>query len=64
MNSSEIFLETQRIGAALRVTAIDAVTGTEIVFQAPATTSCASLQALAANKLRYVIKKQKENPAG
>jgi hypothetical protein len=57
MPASEIIVETQRIGASLRVAAVDVATGTEVVFQAPATASRASIDRLAANKLRYVMRK-------
>jgi hypothetical protein len=57
MPAGEIIIETQRIGAILRVAAVDVATGTEVVFQAPATASRASIERLAANKLRYVMRK-------
>jgi hypothetical protein len=57
MPASEIIVETQRIGASLRVAAVDVATGTEVVFQAPATASRASIDRLAASKLRYVLNK-------
>lgn len=60
MALSEIFLEIQRIGALVRVCAIDAETGTEVYFQAPASAERADLMLLAKNKLRYVLKKQAE----
>lgn len=57
MPSDEIIIETQRIGAILRVAAVDVATGTEVVFQAPATATRESIQRLAASKLRYVMTK-------
>jgi hypothetical protein len=51
----EIIVETQRVGASLRVAAVDVATGTEIVFQAPVTASRAAIDRLAADKLRYVM---------
>jgi len=57
MPAGEIIIETQRIGAILRVAAVDVATGTEVVFQAPATATRASIERLAANKLRYVMSK-------
>jgi predicted acylesterase/phospholipase RssA len=57
MASNEILMEVHRYGTILRVTAVDAATGTEIVFQAPASSSKAALQNLAASKLRYVLSK-------
>jgi hypothetical protein len=57
MPAGEIIIETQRIGAALRVAAVDVATGTEVVFQAPISATRASINRLAANKLRYVMNK-------
>lgn len=53
----EIIMEIQRIGSILRVYAIDAETGTEAVFQAPASTDSFDLKALAERKIRYVLRK-------
>jgi hypothetical protein len=55
--ADEIIIETQRIGAILRVVAVDVATGTEVTFQAPTWASRASINRLAANKLRYVMRK-------
>jgi len=60
MSSEEIFIETRRIGGTLRVTAIHADSGTEAVFQAPASTGREELQRLAASKLRYVMSKKQD----
>ena len=57
MPSGEIIIEIQRIGAILRVAAVDVATGTEVTFQAPASATRASIDRLAANKLRYVMSK-------
>jgi MinD-like ATPase involved in chromosome partitioning or flagellar assembly len=57
MPSGEIIVEIQRIGAILRVAAVDVATGTEVTFQAPASATRASIDRLAANKLRYVMSK-------
>ena len=59
MATGEILMETRRIGVFLRVTAIDADSGTEVVFQAPSYSSKVALQRLAATKLRYVMEKAK-----
>jgi hypothetical protein len=58
MPQGEIIIETQRIGAILRVAAVDVATGTEVVFQAPITASRISIQRLAASKLQYVMRKR------
>ena len=57
MPPDEIIIEIQRIGAILRVAAVDVATGTEVVFQAPASASRIAIDRLAADKLRYVMKK-------
>lgn len=54
----EILVESRRFGAILRVTAVDSVTGTEIVFQAPQTTPPESIRAMAFAKMSYVLKKK------
>jgi hypothetical protein len=58
MASIEILIEIKRIGAIVRVSAIETESGTEVIFQAPASTSSADLKKLASNKLRYVMKKE------
>ena len=57
MPPDEIIIEIQRIGAILRVAAVDVATGTEVTFQAPTWASRLSIHRLAANKLRYVLRK-------
>lgn len=44
----------------MRVSAVDPVSLTEVVFQAPASTSQHRIKELAAQKLRYVIEKKKK----
>ena len=61
MSSGEILIEIHRVGGILRVAAVDVASGTEVVFQAPASTGHAALQQLAANKLRYVREKAAQN---
>jgi predicted acylesterase/phospholipase RssA len=55
----EVIFEYTRIGNSIRVTAVDAETGTEVVFQAPTGTPTSDLQKMAVNKLKYVMGKQK-----
>jgi hypothetical protein len=57
MPPGEIIIEIQRIGAILRVAAVDVATGIEVTFQAPASATRASIDRLAASKLRYVMNK-------
>lgn len=55
---SEIFIETRRIGNLMFVTAVDAESGLEVSFQAPATAGKEHITLLARNKLRYVKDKR------
>ena len=57
MPPDEIIIEIQRIRGILRVAAVNVATGTEVVFQAPASASRLAINRLAANKLRYVMRK-------
>jgi hypothetical protein len=58
---SEVIFEQVRIGSLVRVTAIDAATGTEVVTQGPASARPHELQRLALAKLAYVLKKKSGN---
>lgn len=53
----EILYEFQRVGAYLKVTAIDAATGREVCVSGPARGSRELLTRTAAAKLRYVIER-------
>ena len=57
--SREAIIECTQVGNSVRVTAIDAETGTEVTFQAPLTASPAHMKQTAINKLKYVMAKQK-----
>lgn len=54
----EVYFEMARIGAYLKVTAIDSVTGVEVSVVGPATGSQAQLRATALKKLNYVLSKR------
>ncbi len=54
----QAYIETHRVGNVMQVKAIDAATGTEISFQAPANTPRSTIERLAVSKLMYVLKKQ------
>ena len=56
--SREILIEYAQVGNAVRVTAVDAATGTEVTFQAPATASQSDLNRMAVSKLKYVMGKK------
>jgi hypothetical protein len=57
----EVIFEYVHVGNSVRVTAVDAVTGTEIVLQAPANLSAGDMQRLALRKLDYVLKKREKS---
>lgn len=56
---SEIYIEFKQIGQYIKVTAIDSVTGMEASIVGDAKASQAELKRLAAQKLKYVLEKQK-----
>lgn len=55
-----ILFQIIRIGNAVKVIAVDEVTGTEISLIAPANTPLVSLKAAAKKKLAYVMNKNKQ----
>lgn len=55
MSQHEILIETRQFGHSLRVTAVDAATGTEVVFQTPLSANPIQIKRLAADKMRYVM---------
>lgn len=54
----EVYFEIIQFGATSKVTAIDSVTGTEVVIQGPTSLGPHSLKATALAKLKYVLSKQ------
>jgi hypothetical protein len=56
----EIFLEIHTIDKALRITAVDAQTGMEVVFSAPAYMARERINELALAKLSYRIRLERE----
>ncbi|MGE3624514.1 MAG: serine hydroxymethyltransferase [Bdellovibrionales bacterium] len=55
----EVLFEYVPAGNSMRVTAVDADSGMEVVVQAPLSLSQADMQKLAMNKLVYVMGKRK-----
>lgn len=53
----EIYFEFVAIGNAVKVTAIDSLTGREVSTMGPASASQADLQQLAMQKLRMLLKR-------
>jgi len=60
----EVLFEFTRIGQTVRVTAIDAETGTEAVIQGSATMPPHTLQKTALAKLDYVMGKKSQSKGG
>jgi hypothetical protein len=55
----EVLYELHRVGSAVRVTAVDPVTGTEITMIGDPRVGEAALKRLARQKLDYVLAKQR-----
>jgi hypothetical protein len=55
MNGREILFETVQLGNLLKVTAIDAATGTEATVVGRAAGAVAALRGLALRKLTYLL---------
>lgn len=60
MAQRETIFEFHRVGAYMRVTAMDTATLTEVTISGPATATQEQLQSLAHRKLAYVMKKKAE----
>ena len=56
---NEVLFEMRRVGNVLRVTAIDARTGTEVIMVADPRQSQHTIKTLAARKLAYVLDKKR-----
>jgi Domain of unknown function (DUF6898) len=54
----EVLFEFRRVGAAVKVTAVDAATGTEVSLVGDPAAGEAALKRLAKQKLDYVMAKQ------
>jgi len=66
MPEREVLLEYQRIGAAVKVTAVDPETLVEVSIQGPASLPESALERAAISKLRYVLgrsRQRRERPA-
>lgn len=55
-----LIFEIKRLGALIRVCAIDVASGREVIVSGPAQASLADLERLAARKLAYVLQKEKQ----
>ena len=52
----EIYIEYKQVGQTMKVTAVDAATGVEVVIMGPASASQADLQKVAVRKLEMQLK--------
>lgn len=62
MTEREILFEFHRIGAYLKATAVDTLTGIEVSVSGPAVGSQEMLKRTAVAKLDYVLKRQGKPP--
>jgi hypothetical protein len=53
----EIYIEYKQVGQAMKVIAVDAATGTEVVIMGPASAAQSHLQKVAIRKLKMQLKK-------
>ena len=60
----EVILEYTPMGRVMRVCAIDAASGTEVVIQGPVDAGEDQLKAIALAKLSYVMNKQNRGQGG
>ena len=60
--SREVFFEFTTIGTAVKVTAIDAATGTEVSIIGPASAAQADLERLALAKLKARLAREASKP--
>lgn len=60
VSSQEILYQIVAVGNAVKITAVDPETGTEVSVAAPRNTPLPSLKAAAVKKLAYVINKNKQ----
>ena len=58
LKGREIIFELQSVGAIVKVSAIDTLSGTEIVIQGPANAGETMLKLNAARRLEYVLRKK------
>jgi hypothetical protein len=59
----EVLLEFHRIGAVVKVSAVDPATLTEVSISGPASAGEAALRQVALRKLRYVLERRKAERA-
>ena len=60
--SREVYFEFTAIGGAMRVAAIDAITGVEVTIMGPVSAAQADLEQLALAKLKARLAREAGNP--
>ena len=63
-NLGEVLFEFTPVGSIMRVAAVHASTGTEVIIQGPVNMPKSVLQNNALRKLRYVMRKEAEKSGG
>jgi len=58
----EVYIEFKQVGQAMKVTAVDAATGLEVVIMGPASAAQSHLQKVAIDKLKMQLKKSETEP--
>ncbi|MEC9369289.1 MAG: serine hydroxymethyltransferase [Pseudomonadota bacterium] len=59
--AGETYIEFKQVGQVMRVSAIDAATGTEVVIMGPASASPGDLQKVAVAKLRRRLEQDRQS---
>lgn len=58
----EVYIEYKQVGQTMKVTAVDAATGLEVVIIGPASAARSHLQKVAIEKLKMQLKKAESEP--
>jgi len=58
----EVYIEYKQVGQTIKVTAVDAATGLEVVIMGPASAAQSHLQKVAVEKLKMQLKKTESEP--
>lgn len=62
IDATGVILELTRVGALIRISAMDPASLTEVVIQGPASAGEAALRATVLRKLAYVLARQRARP--
>jgi hypothetical protein len=64
MSGREVLFEMSKVGAYMKVVAVDAETGTEVSIVGPANAPVEHLKRQAVNRLVWVLKRKGQMPPG